>query len=108
MTVVVGPALLDETLGVRAHVGHAVELKRHRAVPVDPEPPQRLLNLLGGLGDLATRVRVLDPQPALAALLAGEQPVEQERAHASHMEEARRARCHADDDAHRSILESAC
>ena len=72
------------------------------AVPVDPEPAQRLLDLVDRLGDLAARVGVLDPQAALAALLAREQPVEEERANAADVEEAGRARSHADADGHRA------
>ena len=68
-----------------------VELEGHRPVPVDPEPAQRLLDLLDRLRDLAARVGVLDPQQALAALLAREQPVEEERAHAADVQEAGRA-----------------
>ena len=67
------------------------------AVPVDPEPRERPLDLLDRLGDLAARVGVLDPQPALAVLAAREQPVEEERVDAADVEEAGRARRHADD-----------
>ena len=75
------------------------------AVPVDPEPAQRVLDLLDRLGDLAARVGVLDPQQALAALLAREQPVEEEGADTADVEEAGRARGHADADArHLSIV----
>ena len=75
--------------------------KRDRPVPVDPEPLQRALDLLGRLGDLAARVGVLDPQQALAALVAaGEEPVEEERAHPADVEEPGRARGHADANAH--------
>ena len=89
-------ALRDEPLGEVARLVHPVELEGDRPVPVDPEPAQRLLDLLDRLGDLAARVGVLDPQQALAALLAREQPVEEERAHAADVEEAGRARSHAD------------
>ena len=58
-----------------------VELERDRAVPVEAEPAQRLLDLLRRLGDLAGRVRVLDPQPELAAVVTGKKPVEERRAH---------------------------
>ena len=95
--VLVGLALGEQPVGVRAHLVHPVELERGRAVPVDPEPAKRLLDLLGRLGDLAARVRVLDPEAALAALLAREEPVEEERAHAADVQEAGRARRHADD-----------
>ena len=96
----VGLAFLDEPLRVGAHLVHPVELEGDRAVPVDPEPPERLLDLLGGLGDLAARVGVLDPQAALAALLARVEPVEEERPDTADMQEAGRARGHADANAH--------
>ena len=95
-------ALGDELLAEAARVVHAVELEVHGPVPVDPEPAQRLLDLLDRLRDLAARVGVLDPQQALAALLPREEPVEEERAHAADVEEAGRARCHADADGHRA------
>ena len=54
-------------------------------------------------------VGVLDPQAALAAELAGEQPVEEEGAHAADVEEAGRARSHANADAHRApIVRTGC
>ena len=89
------------------HVVETVELERDRPVPVDPEPAQRLLDLLGGGLDLAARVGVLDPQQELAALVPGEQPVEEEGAHAADVEEAGRARSHADADALPSLYRRA-
>ena len=80
---------------------HDVELERRRAVPLDPEPAQRALDLLDRLLDLAARVGVLDPQQALPALSAREEPVEEERAHAADVEEAGGRRSHADADGHR-------
>ena len=80
----------------------AVELEARLSVPLDPEPAQRPLDLPDRLGDLATRVGVLDPQQALATAAPGEEPVEQEGAHPSDVEEAGRARCHADADAHQA------
>ena len=74
------------------------------AVPVDPEPDQRVLDLIDRLGHLAARVGVLDPQQDLAALLAREEPVEEERADAADVEEAGGARSHADADAHRASI----
>ena len=75
--------------------------------PSQSIPSQRseLLDLLDRLGDLAARVGVLDPQQALAALLAREEPVEEERPDAADVEEAGRARSHADADGRdRSIV----
>ena len=71
--------------------------------PSQSMPSQRSdsLDLLDRLGHLAARVGVLDTEQALAAFAAGEQPVEEERAHATDVQEAGRARSHADADRHR-------
>ena len=87
--VLVGLALGDEPLGLGAAALRAVELEACRSVPLDPEPPERPLDLLRRLRHLARRVRVLDPQQALAAAAAREQPVEEERADAADVEEPR-------------------
>ena len=87
----------DELVGNAAAVVHPVELERERAVPVDPEPAERLLDLVDRLGDLAARVGVLDPEPDLAALMPGEEPVEEDRADAADVEEAGGAGSHPDD-----------
>ena len=100
----IGLVFLDEPLRVGAHLVHPVHLERDRAVPVDPEPPERLLDLLGGVGDLAARVGVLDPEAALAALLARVEPVEEERSDTADVQEAGRARGHADANAHLGIV----
>ena len=103
--VLVRLVLGDEPLGELARLVGGVELEAHLAVPVDPEPDQRLLDLVDRLGDLAARVGVLDPQQDLAAVLAGVEPVEEEGPNASDMEEPGRARGHADADArHVSIV----
>ena len=80
-----------------------VELERRLAVPLDAEPAQRALDLLDRLVDLAARVRVLDPQQALAAASAREEPVEEERADAADVEEAGGRRGHADADGHAAV-----
>ena len=103
--VLVGLSLGEQPVGELARLVGRVELERHVAVPVDPDPPKRVLDLLDRLGDLTARVRVLDPQQALTPLLTGEQPVEEERSDPSDVEEAGRARSHADADAcHLSIV----
>ena len=104
--VLVGLAVGDELVGDAPAVVEPVELERHRPVPVEPEPAQRVLDLVDGLGDLAARVRVLDAQPELAAVVPREEPVEEERAHAADVEEAGRARSHADADGHRGAYRS--
>ena len=57
---------VDEPPRLLLRALHDVELERRRAVPFDPEPAQRALDLLDRLLDLAARVGVLDPQQALA------------------------------------------
>src|SRR5262245_14676145 len=59
--VLVGASLGDETLRLVPRPIHDVELERRLAVPLDPEPAERALDLLDGLRDLAARIRVLDP-----------------------------------------------
>src|SRR5205823_2379022 len=84
---------------------HPLELERHLAVPVETEPAQRLLDLVGRLRHLAARVRVLDPEQKLAALMAREQPVEKRRVDAADVQEAGRTRREADSGGHlRSVL----
>ena len=99
--VLVRLARLDEPGGQLAAPLHRVELEGDGPVPVDADPFERSLDLLGRLGHLAARVGVLDPQQALAAATAGEEPVEEKRVDATDVEEPGRARCHADTDAHR-------
>ena len=90
--------------GLLAAALHAVELEGDLAVPVHAEPAERLLDLPGRLGDLAARVRVLDPQPELAAFVAREEPVEERRVDVPDVEEAGRARGEADDWVHGDIV----
>ena len=97
-------ALVEQALRLLAAALHAVELEGELAVPVEPEPAERLLDLVGRLGDLAARVRVLDAQAELAALVAREEPVEERRVDASDVEEAGRARGEADDWGHGDIV----
>ena len=102
--VLVGLALRDELVGELSRPRHRVELERDRAVPVDPEPLQRALDLVDRLGHLAARVGVLDAEQALAALAAREQPVEEERAHPADVQEAGRRGRHSDPDGHAGRL----
>src|SRR4029453_8635659 len=66
--VLVRTALVEEALRLFATPVHAVELEGELAVPVESEPAERLLDLLGRLGGLPARVRVLDAQAALSPL----------------------------------------
>jgi hypothetical protein len=94
--------LVDEAPRLLLAPLEAVELEGHVTVPVDPEPGERARDLLHRLGHLAVRVGVLDPEQALTAAPAREEPVEEERADAADVEEAGRARGHADSDGHRA------
>ena len=102
--VLVRPVLGHEPGRELAAAIHRVELERDGAVPVDPEPRERPLDLRDGLGDLAARVGVLDPEQALAAAAAREEPVEEEGVHAADVEEPGRGRRHADADGHRCAI----
>ena len=93
---------LDQPCPELAAAVHRVELEGDRAVPVDPEPAERPLDLVDGLRDLTARVGVLDAEQALTAATAREEPVEQERVDAADVEEPRRGRRHADANAHRA------
>src|SRR5205085_1026383 len=96
--VLVGRAFAYEPSRLGLAALEPVELEGDRPVPLDPEPAQRVLDLLHRLGDLAARVGVLDPEQALAAVAAREEPVEEEGAHPADVQEPGRARRHADAD----------
>ena len=100
--ILVGLALGDEARCLDPAPLGAVELEGRGAVPLDPEPGERALDLRDRLRHLAAGVGVLDPQQALAAAAAGEEPVEEEGANATDVEEAGRARSHADANAHQA------
>ena len=76
-------------------------LEDRLAVVVDPEPLERLEDLVDVLLRRALAVGVLDAQDELAAAPAGEQPVEQGGAGAADVEGARRRGSEA--DAHRAL-----
>src|SRR4029077_20919001 len=100
--------LVDEATRDVCALLQPVELKRHLAVPIEPEPAKRILDLLRRLLHLAAGVRVLDPKPKLPALVSGEQPVEERGPDAPDVEEAGRARSHADADGHTVRLLVCC
>src|SRR5207248_2364648 len=103
--VLVRLALGHEARGLGPAALHPVELEGDGTVPVQAEPAQRLLDLLHRLRDLAARVRVLDPEPELAALVPREEPVEEGGVDAADVQEACRARGHANADGHASIVD---
>ena len=106
--VLVGLALLDEATRDLGAVLQPVELEGDVAVPVEPEPAQRVLDLLCRLLHLAVRVRVLDAESELPALVAREQPVEERSPDVPDVEEAGRARSHADANGHTVRLLACC
>src|SRR5262249_25559040 len=60
-------------------------------VPVEAEPLEAVEDRLERLGDIPLLVGVVDAQDELAAVLAGEEPVEQRRADAADVKVARGA-----------------
>jgi hypothetical protein len=98
--VLVGVALGEQPAAGLLVAREAVELELERAVPVEPEPAERALDLLDGLLDLAARVRILDAQAELAARVTREEPVEERRADAADVEQPRRAGRKTDADVH--------
>ena len=106
--VLVGFVLLDQATRDLGAVLQAVELEGDVAVPVEPEPAQRVLDLLCRLLHLAVRIRVLDAESELPALVAREQPVEERGPDVPDVEEAGRARSHADANGHTVRLLACC
>jgi len=104
--VLVGLALLEQAACLDLAALATVELEGDRPVPVEAEPGERLLDLLGRLGDLAAGVGVLDPQVKLAAEVTGEKPVEKRGANATDVEEAGRRRSEADFHGHGGIVDA--
>ena len=85
--------------------GGALRLEDRLAVPVDPEPLERLEDLRDVLRRGALAVGVLDPQHQLPALTAGEQPVVEGGAGAADVEGAGGRRGEADAHGRPSMLE---
>src|SRR4029077_4236330 len=106
--VLIGLALVDEPACDLGAVIEAVELKRDVPVPVEPEPAKRPLDLLRRLVDLAARIRVLDAKTELAAIVTGEEPVEERGPDVPDVQEAGWARGHADADGHAVRLLRCC
>src|SRR5215213_9281332 len=98
--VLVRGALGYEARRLLAAALHPLELEGDLTVPVEPQPAQRLLDLRRCLRDLAVRVRVLDSQVKLAALMPGEQPVEERRVDVPDVKEAGGAGREADTNTH--------
>ena len=99
---VVGPALGQEAPGVGPvnvqPLGLPVAGCRRPLVPVEVEPAQRLEDRLDRLLRRPVPVGVLDAEDEDAAVMPGEEPVEEGGARAPHVEVAGRARRESDPD----------
>ena len=62
-------------------------------VPVDPDPAEAVEDLADGVLDVPLLVGVVDPEDELAAVMPGQQPVEQGRPHPADVQETGRAGC---------------
>ena len=84
-----GPAI---ALGpLRLEVGAERPADLGPFVPVDPDPAEAVEDLPDGILDVPLLVGVVDPQDELAAVMAGQQPVEQGRPHPADVQKAGRA-----------------
>src|SRR5690606_8936009 len=83
--------------------GHAGKLEDRFAIPVDPEPFETLEDFLDGILGRALAVGILDAQAETAAVMPGEQPVEQGRAGTADMQVAGRGGRKTGDDFHGAI-----
>src|SRR5439155_24747185 len=103
--VLVGLLLRDQAARLLQAAFQPVELEGDRPVPVEAEPGERLLDLARGLLHLPARVRVLDAEAELPAVVSRVEPVEERRADVPDVQIPRWARRHADSDGHRSRLD---
>src|SRR5262249_13951497 len=104
----VGPALVEEALGVGAVdlepaglpeiPAVAAVVLRAFVVPIEAEPGHRVEDLVDGLVRRAIAVGVLDPEEERTAVVAGEEPVEEGRPGATDVEVPRGARGEANAD----------
>ena len=71
-------------------------------VPVEPEPAQSVIDRLRGLGGVTGLIRILDPEHELAAVMTGEEPVEERGARTANVEVTcgRRREANADNGTH--------
>jgi hypothetical protein len=96
----IGVAARDHLVRDLGVAGGAGELEDSVAVPVEAEPAHPVEDRVNrGLGG-ADAVGVFDPQQEAAAMVAGEEPVEQGRARAAQMQEAGRRGREAGHDPH--------
>src|SRR5881394_3170827 len=104
----VGFALLQQLVGDLLMAREPGALEDGRLIPIKPEPREPVEDDLRVFVGGARFVRVLDTQQKLAALAAGEEPVEERRSGAADVEVASGGGSEADADVHRRIIESSC
>src|SRR4030095_11633611 len=80
------------TLQIRAEI--SADMRTF--VPIEAEPLQTLVNRCGGFFSVASPVGVLDAQNEFAAVMPGEEPIEQCGARAADMQIARGGRGETD------------
>ena len=69
-------------------------------IPVETQPAKAVQDRLQRLLQIALLVRVVDPEDVLAAVVAGEEPVEQRRPDTADVEMSGRTRCETRADGH--------
>ena len=94
--VLVSVPALEQLVDGGSMLGRTLRLAVRALVPVEPEPRERVDDLLDVLRRRALAVGVLDAQHERPARAAGEQPVVEGGAGAPDVEGARRRRCEAD------------
>ena len=98
----IGGAALEQPVGDLGVARPELRLVIFVPVPIEAEPAHPVEDRVDRLLGRARLVGVLDPQQELAAVVAGEQPVEQRRARAADVQEAGRRGREAGDDRPRS------
>ena len=81
-------AAREQLIGHFDMAGFAGRLIDRRLIGVEAEPRQSFEDHLGGFGGAALAVGVFDPQQIFAAVVAGEQIIEQRGAGAANVQQA--------------------
>ena len=92
--VIVGGLTLDQlpygrliaVQALRLEIGPVRATHFRALIPLDAQPAKAVQNGLQGRRHVALLVGIVDPQHEMAAVLAGEEPIEQRRAHAANVQ----------------------
>ncbi len=76
-------------------------------VPVDTDPAEPVEDAFDGVLDVPLLIGVVNPEQKLAAVMSGEQPVEEGRSNSANVQEARRTRCESGAYSHGFFVKSA-